>query len=235
MTAIKPVNSLFAEAFDFRTYRLELCDPDYGIQSGRRLRKKRKDVTIDMQGVTFDIKDPVAIINFLRTFKDACDANGVTEGIASRMFQYFLRGIPYKLLRKAFKSRSKDKEQRKKDRKAYKVTTYPAIVQKFLKAYANDEVLSEAHASVIDFKKPDNQHPVTFAQKLSDRAERTGDVFPEETLREVFIMALNASIRGYVRGHLSRHPSLSLLDLARYAANVDNMQGNKTRTPGDND
>ena len=69
------------------------------------------------------------------------------------------------LLRKAFKSRGKTREERKKDVKAYKVTTYMAIVQMLLRAYANDEVLSEAHASVINYKKPENLHPVVFAQK----------------------------------------------------------------------
>ena len=67
MTPIKPVNSLFATAVDYRTYRLALRDPDYNKNAGRKLRKKRKDVTVDMQGVTFDGKDPVAIINFFKT------------------------------------------------------------------------------------------------------------------------------------------------------------------------
>ena len=170
----------------------------------------------------------MAIINFLKTFKEACDSNGVPEGIATRMFQYYLKGTPRSSLRKDFKSRGKDKSKRKKDLKSHKVTTYTAIVQMLLQTYANDEVLSEAHASVTDYKKPSNMHPISFANKLSDRAERTGDVFPDETLREVFIMALQSSIRGYVRSHLSRHPKLSLQELARYAANVDNMQSNRS-------
>ena len=228
LTPLKPVNSLFAVAVDYRTYRLEKRDPDYGEKAGSRLRKKQKDVTIDMQGVLFDGKDPVAIINFLKTFKDACDSNEVSEGIAKRMFQYYLRGTPRTSLRKAFKSRGRSKSQRKKDKKAHKVTTYPAIVQMLLKAYATDEVLSEAHASVTDYKKPLSMDPVTFAHKLSDRAERTGDVFLEESLREVFVMGIHESIRGYVRSHLSRHPGLSLLELARYAAHVSSMQGDKS-------
>ena len=94
---------------------------------------------------------------------------------------------------------------------------YPGIVQMLLKTYASDDILSEAHASVCDYKKPDSITPITYAERLSDKAERTGDVFPEDTLKEVFLTGLPHNYRGYVRGHLSSKPTLSLAELARFA------------------
>ena len=230
MTPLRPVNSLFKDAIDYRTYQLDDRTPECDEKATRRLRRKRRDVKVDMQGVLFTGKDPVAVINFLNTLKEACNSNNVHEGAAKRLFQYFLKGNPRKTLRKSLKSRSKSKQGRKRDREAHKVTTYPGIVQMLLKTYASDDILSEAHASVCDYKKPDSITPITYAERLSDKAERTGDVFPEDTLKEVFLTGLPHNYRGYVRGHLSSNPTLSLAELARFAANVSDMQKATTAT-----
>ena len=93
-----------------------------------------------------------------------------------------------------------------------------------LKMYVSDDILSEAHASVWDYKKPGQVTPIVYAERLSDKAERTGDVFPEDNLKEVFLTGLPQSYRGYVRGNLSSNPNLSLAELARFAANFSDMQ-----------
>ena len=83
------------------------------------------------------------------------------------------------------------------------------IVQMLLKTYESDDILSEAHDSVCDYKKPDQVTSIVYAGHLSDKAERTGDVFPEDTLEEVFLTGFPQSYRGYVRGNFSSNLNLS--------------------------
>ena len=85
MTPLRPVNSLFKDAIDYHTYRLDDRTPECDEKAARRLRRKRRDVKVDMQGVLFTGKAPVAVINFLSTFKEACNSNNVHEGAAKRL------------------------------------------------------------------------------------------------------------------------------------------------------
>ena len=92
-----------------------------------------------------------------------------------------------------------------------------------LKTYATEDIIFEAHASVCDYKNPDQVTPIVYAERLSDKTERTGDVFPEDTLKEVFLTGLPQNYRGYLCGKLSSNPNLSLAELVRFAANVSDM------------
>ena len=70
-----------------------------------------------------------------------------------------------------------------------------------------------------------------YAERLSDKAKRNGDFFPEDTLKKVFLTGLPQSYRGYVCGPLSSNQTLLLAELARFAANVSDMQrANKTNS-----
>ena len=108
--------------------------------------------------------------------------------------------------------------------------TYVGIVQMLLETYVTDDILSEAHASVSEYKKPDQVPPIVYAERLSDKAEKTGDVFPEESLKEVFLKVHPQSYRGYVPGNLTSNPTLSLAELARFASNVSVMKRANTTT-----
>ena len=141
--------------------------PECGIKATRRLRRKRKDVKIDIHDITFTVRDTLAVINFLRTFKEACNSNNV-HGATKLLFQYFLKVTARKKLRKSLKSRILTKTGRKRDREAHKVTTYVGVAQMLMKTYATEDILSESHASVCDYKKPDQVTPIVYAERLSD-------------------------------------------------------------------
>jgi hypothetical protein len=42
---------------------------------------------------TFGGKEPIEVLQFLLTFKEAADHNRVSEGAAARLIPYFLKGI----------------------------------------------------------------------------------------------------------------------------------------------
>ena len=42
----------------------------------------------------FDGNEPIAVLDFLRSFKETADHNKVSEGAAARLMPYFLKGAP---------------------------------------------------------------------------------------------------------------------------------------------
>ena len=56
MTPLRPVNRLFKDVIDYHTYRLDDQTLECDEKATRRLRRKRRDVKVDMQGVLFTEK-----------------------------------------------------------------------------------------------------------------------------------------------------------------------------------
>lgn len=52
----------------------------------------------------FNEKDPVSVLGFFRTFRDACDTNDVHEGAAMGLMTDFLDGAPKDMLELFMKS-----------------------------------------------------------------------------------------------------------------------------------
>lgn len=80
MIVIKHVNKLFADAVDYRNYRLIKKSTRYEDDVANKLNKMTKKTAVQMKDRTVSAKDPVSIIAFLQNFKAACNACNIHEG-----------------------------------------------------------------------------------------------------------------------------------------------------------
>ena len=67
---------------DYRQYRLQPTDKAFAGSSSEKMNKYRKRLDVYMTGRTFAGSDPIAILEFLASYKRACDLGVVTEGVA---------------------------------------------------------------------------------------------------------------------------------------------------------
>lgn len=91
----------------------------------------------------FNGTDPITILNFLQVFKTACNTNGLHEGAATCMFQFYLKEPVRALLSARIRTTSRDKSSRQG-----KLSTYFQLVPYLFKAYATDDVIAEAEAEL---------------------------------------------------------------------------------------
>ena len=166
---------------------------------------------IQLRGINFNGSDPVSIINFLSTFQTACNTNGVHEGAAMWIFQFFLKDAAKALV----KSRTTaTKKKRRKSSSADRLTSYSEVVHFLLKTYATDEVLAEAYADVQNYAQPSGMSEIDYSRRLYDKALRCGNVFSDQVLKGIFVEGIGESIRAHVRNYLAEHPDVDLTKLA---------------------
>ena len=212
LTPLRPTNELYTEACDFRSYRLQNINARYTAKDRKRMNRFRKDMMVQMRPHMFDGKSPIAVLNFLSEFVEACDVNEVHEGAARWLFQYFVTGTAKDLFKRAAHGGSN------KSAKMVQLTTYCAVVQYFLRTYASHEVIARAHEEVSLFKQSSSMKEEEFSQQLLDRAAKCGNVYPDNVLRSYFAEGVPTAIRQSVRQFLSNHPTCDLMQLAQYAA-----------------
>lgn len=78
----QPLNYMCTKMVDYRTYMLGNRDSEYNYEVAQKITKQPKRVDFQMGDTTFTGDDPIAIINFLKRFKIACERSGFSEGAA---------------------------------------------------------------------------------------------------------------------------------------------------------
>ena len=225
---LRPVHPLYKKSVDYRTYRLVQRSPEYTVKMETKTAKTQQRVEIRMQKQVFSGSDPIAILNFLKTFKDACDGSNVNEGAAMWLFQYFLTPTAKTLVTQRLKQPATTKKQRAKDRKHKKLTSYAAIVNLLLHEYASDDIIAKAHSDLSTFKIMGSMSETTFATKLQAKATRCGGVYPDSTIKTYFVDGLHPDLRETVRSFMAQNPNKSLQAVARYAQSMSKFRNTDT-------
>jgi hypothetical protein len=92
-------------ALSYRTYRLNNRFQKFSNTLSKDLSKISKRMTTHIpDDQRFDGSNPVSIIKFLEDLKEACDHNGVSEGAAMHLLQYFSLNTAKKSLQIHFRS-----------------------------------------------------------------------------------------------------------------------------------
>ena len=214
---------MYAEACDFRTYRLTNKNGRYHRMDRRNLRHMRKDIDVQMKSRTFDGSKPVTILTFLKEFQDSCNTNGIHEGAARWLIRKYLHGAAQTLF-------DTTESGRKNSRK--RLDTYCDVVHFLLRSYAKNEVIAKAHQEITSLRQ-DRTHATEedYAQALLLKANACGSVYPEKKLLGYFVEGCIPQVRSSVRTHLAAHPDIDLMELATYARTI----GDIVRSTRDND
>lgn len=82
LTVIRPVNELYADPVDYRSYRLITKSPRYTDDITNELNKMTKKTVLQINDRAFSGRDPMLIIAFSQNFEAVCNASNIHDGRA---------------------------------------------------------------------------------------------------------------------------------------------------------
>ena len=132
------------------------------------MNRVRKKLEVQMKNRTFDGNDQITVLGFLAKFRDACDINHLSEGVAMWCFQFFLSGQAEALLQSRLAGGSMAVDVEQEDL----LRTYPQVVNFLLRTYATDEIIAEAYSDVMSFKQTSAMTEEQYSNLLWERALR---------------------------------------------------------------
>ena len=202
---IIPSRSDYKLLVSYRTYRLENRSPRYDKTVTAKLSsyvKRLKHAVEDR----FGGDEPIEILAFLRTFKEAADHNDVGEGAAARLIPYFL------------KDAAKEGYRAHMDETPVGMMIYPYMVQYLLETYALDDELAKAYLTVSTAKQLDGEDERAFGRRLQRAAIRAGNVINKRDLKTIYVEGLPPFVQAGLRMHLK--PELTFEEVIRLAHNL---------------
>jgi hypothetical protein len=199
-------NPELKEILSYQTYRL--ADQTQSISN--KLRKELGKIAIRMKShipddQKFNGHDPVAVIRFLEEFKNACDDNGLSEGAALYIFQYFLVDPAKKSLRLFLRTNANNRDQH----------SYCGVVLFLLTSYAPEEEVHSERRKIFLHQQKTTESEAEFAVRLQDQASRLGRAFQEGELITSYMNGLPEHIRTYIS---SVHPNATTFITTQIAA-----------------
>ena len=223
-----PLNDWYKTACDYRTYRLD--DRDKKLPKGKSekmVRYKRRLEPV-MQSRKFSGTDPVTVLSFLNWFQKACNMGEISEGIAVWCFQFCLEGQADSLIHSRLAGHDKIG---KKTRQTEKLSTYEQVVNFLIQTYVTNEVISEEYNSMMQFRQATNQTETDFADRLWQKAQRSGIVYSDKHLKSIFADNIWQPLRRSVNTHLSSKAKrgITYQELTRYAQGLGDQLRGATR------
>jgi hypothetical protein len=205
LSEIVPSRSDYRYLVSYRTYRLENRSQRYDKTITAKLSsyvKRLKHAVEDR----FGGEDPIEVLAFLKTFKEAADHNDIGEGAAARLIPYFL------------KDAAKEGYRAHLDETPSGMPYYPYMVQYLLETYAIDDELARAYMTVTTARQMDGEDERAFGRRLQRAAIRAGNVVDKTNLKTIFVEGLPPFVQAGLRMHLT--PSLSFEEVQRLAHNL---------------
>ena len=187
---IVPSRSAYRRLLSYRTYRLANTSQRYDPTVTAKLATYAKRMKHSLEE-KFDGNEPIAVLDFLRSFKETADHNKVSEGAAARLMPYFLKGAPKEEYRSYLKEVLAGKP------------LYPHMVQYLLDTYASDDELAKAYHLAVTARQRDNEDERAFALRLRQIAAAAGNVFDEATLKSIYVDGLAEYVQDSLRVHLT--------------------------------
>ena len=199
---LTPTRSDFRQLVSYRCYRLENRSQRYDHAVSRRLASLVRGLRHSVED-KFDGQDPIEILRFLRSFKEAADHHDVSEGAAARLLPYFLDGIA----REGYKAHLDDAPMG--------MELFPYMVQYLLETYATDEALTQAYLAVTTARLLEGETEKAFGHRLYKASIRAGNVVSKMDLKTIFVEGLPPFVQAGLRLHLA--PDMSFDKVTRLA------------------
>jgi hypothetical protein len=163
----------------YRTYRLANRSNRYNAavtgKISTYLKRVKHAISPDDR---FSGDEPIVIIAFLRTFKEAADHNELSEAAAARLILYFLTGS------------AKEGYRAHLDEAPRVFRTYPYMIQYLLETYVVDDELAQAYIAVTTAKQTEKETEKAFGRRLHRLAIRAGNVIDKQDLTTIYVEGL---------------------------------------------
>ena len=208
LTELDPPRDEFAKVVSYRHYRLLHTSGRYDSRVAGRLSRQVRAMTHTFRVEKFTGEDPIRILEFLRNFRDSANHNMVSEAAAARLMPYFL----------AEPAASEVNARLSQWETDTKPPLYPRLVAWMLKEYATPRVLRDAYSAVVTLSQDAQEDEQAFALRLRSAANRTGNVFSDKALCNVFLDGLSPAVSAMVTELKDQQTNLT--DLQALASNM---------------
>jgi hypothetical protein len=205
LTEIIPSRSDYKVLVSYRHYRLENQSQRYDKTVTSKLASLVKRLKHAIED-RFGGEEPIEVLAFLRTFKEAADHNDVGEGAAARLLPYFL------------KDAAKEGYRAHMDEAPLGMKLYPYMVQYLLATYALDDELARAYTTVTTARQAEGEDERSFARRLQRAAIRAGNVVNKTNLKTIYVEGLSPYVQTGLRMHLK--PGHTFEEVQRLAHNM---------------
>ncbi len=88
---IEPPRDEFSRVVSYRFYRLNHQSTRYAAEDARIVSRQVRAMRHSFHTTHFDGSDPIMVLSFFKSFRDAANNDGVSEGSAPRILPYFLQ------------------------------------------------------------------------------------------------------------------------------------------------
>jgi hypothetical protein len=204
---IIPSRSDYKKLVSYRTYRLANLSNRYNAavtgKMSTYLKRVKHAISPDDR---FNGDEPIEILAFMRTFKEAADHKELSEAAAAGLIPYFLAGA------------AKEGYRAHLDEAPPVFPTYPYMIQYLLDTYALDDELSQAYIAVTTAKLAEKETEKAFGRRLNRLAIRAGNVIDKQDLTTIYVEGLPTFVQAGLRMHLT--PGMTFEVVQRLAHNL---------------
>jgi hypothetical protein len=176
----------FKSLVSYRSYRLADSSQEADSHATGKVNGHLKKLKHHLD-YKFSGEPAMQVLDFLRTFQEAADLNGINEGVAVLILPYFLEG------------RAKGGLASRLKQVAVSMPKFPAAVQ-WLNSYATETILAAACQKVFTARQLPEEDEKAFANRLSRYAAEAACVCSEDTLISEFVHGLQSYTSNMVRG-----------------------------------
>lgn len=173
-----------------------------------------------MKSHLFTWLDPISILDFLKTFKRACNDLAVHYGAALFLFAHLMQGSENPDLLLSVQG-GFDIGNDENEHSNGALRCYDEFVNYLFQTYADDGTISATGAAIIELKQRENQSNLAFNDVIFVKTSRCGKFYSKAALMHRFLQGWNEHVRKTVIYYYTEHLTATLDTLARYAMDYD--------------
>ena len=197
---IRPANPDSKDVVSYRRYRLDNTNADTGTTVSRYVGHYVRTFQPTLESRKFDGATPIAILDFLSSFKRVCNEHAVSEGLALLILPHFLLDDARKLIEESF-------ELSGEGFGGYQC--WPEAIQLLLMNYAKDHFIKEAIDKFRNCRMREDEDENSFGRRLRSHARLCGGVITPQQLITRFYDGLPAYVRPTVTEVIPHLPTFN--------------------------
>lgn len=153
-----------------------------------------KRTTAQMKPRTFNLFDPISIIEFVKNFELASDTNEVHECAAMSLFDFLMNKTASAVLNAQISAEHTDKQHSQPaSGKTRYFTSYRLVVNFSLNNFATDQAVAETNSEIMCFPQPSGVTPSQYGNDSLTKPLCCADVYKDCALNKICIKDSDAS------------------------------------------
>lgn len=157
---LKPVNTHFTAAVDFKKYVLQKQSQEYNRHRLHKISVWATKMDALMKTALYKLSDPIFVLSFLDSSKTTCESYSIHEGAAMSFLPLFIRQPAKAALSHLVEADKKNREQESE------FTTYCQVINYFIETHDTEEVIAKAEANMTTLRKHSDMTAARYSQSL---------------------------------------------------------------------